>query len=126
MIILLDSCIPSEKFTNILAHDDIKLTDPNSVVVFAFDKELMLYCMQNNISYGVDITNVTQAIYANNMDARYIFPKKEILKVSQNLADNYMFDSKIIAKINSEDEIEKFALLELDGVIFKDKINNVK
>ena len=40
----------------------------------------------------------------------------------QKIAENYMFDSKILAIIKSNDELEEIALDEIDGVIYKELI----
>jgi hypothetical protein len=34
----------------------------------------------------------------------------------QKIADNYLYDTKVLAKINTIEEIEKAALDEIDGV----------
>jgi len=122
MIILLDEYISCEKFSFINSIDEVKDTLSNSTVMLNFDKELMLYCIQNNIQYGVNTQTIKEVIYANGLGARYILPTNTLLKTSQKLADNYMFDSKIIAKITNENEIEKYAIDEIDGVIFYDKL----
>jgi len=37
----------------------------------------------------------------------------------QKIADNYLWDMKILAIISSEDEIEEIALLEIDGAVVR-------
>ena len=124
MIIIGDSYIPYEEISLISSIDDIKSTKPNTTVVFDFNKDLMKYCAKNSINYAVKINTITQSIYANNMNARYILPNNELLEVVQKIAENYMFDSKILATIQSEESIENIALKSVDGVIFKRLINN--
>lgn len=45
-----------------------------------------------------------------------------LAKVCQNIADSYLFDSKILAVIQSEQEIESLALSHIDGAIFLDAL----
>ena len=124
MIIIGDNYIDYENISLIDSIEDIKSTKPNSTVVFDFDKAKMKYCMENEINYSVKISSITESIYANNLNARYILPNNEILEKVQKIAENYMFDSKILATIQNEDSIESIALKSIDGVIFKRLINN--
>ncbi|MEA3383314.1 MAG: hypothetical protein U9Q20_01370 [Campylobacterota bacterium] len=118
MIIIGDKYIPYETIEQINSIDDIKSTKPNSTLFFDFNKEIMQYCMINDISYAVLISSLKESIYANNMNAKYIFCSDKISQNIQKIAENYLFDSKIIATIKSEDEIEKFAIDGIDGVIY--------
>lgn len=49
-------------------------------------------------------------------------PSHSLAKVCQNIADSYLFDSKILAVIQSEQEIESLALSHIDGAIFLDAL----
>ena len=124
MIIIGDNYIPYENISVVNSIEDIKSTKPNTTIVFDFDKDLMKYCMENDINYSVKITSLKESIYANNLCAKYILPNSELLEVVQKTAENYMFDSKILATIQSEESIESIALKSIDGVIFKRLINN--
>lgn len=46
----------------------------------------------------------------------------KLAKICQNIADSYLFDSKILAVIQSEQEIESIALSHIDGAIFLDAL----
>ncbi|MEA3513011.1 MAG: hypothetical protein U9R37_05365 [Campylobacterota bacterium] len=119
MIIIGDDIIACDTIEKIESLEDIKSTTPNSTLLFRYDKNMMDYCMKNDLSYAVSVENITQLIYANSLYAKYIIPNSDILEVSQSLADNYMFDSKILATIKFENEIENIALKHIDGVIYK-------
>lgn len=118
MIIIGDKYIPFENIENIKTIEDIKNTKPNSTIIFNFNKDIMLYCMNNSIKYGVKVNSIVEIIYSNSLQAKYILPNNNILKISQKLADNYMFDSKILATISKIEDIEDIALKEIDGVIY--------
>lgn len=122
MIIIGDEYIPYENISSIKCIEDISNTAANSTVIFDFDKDIMLYCMQNDINYGVMVSSLQEAVVANAMDSKYIIPRDNILQTVQNIAENYMFDSKIIALIESQDDIEEIALKSIDGVIYKQVI----
>lgn len=124
MIIIGDNYIDYENISVINSIEDIKSTKPNTTVVFDFDKDMMKYCMENDINYAVKIVSVKESIYANNLNARYILPNNELLDIVQKIAENYMFDSKILATIQNEESIEDIAIQSIDGAIFKRLINN--
>jgi hypothetical protein len=118
MIILGDSDIPFDEFERVYKIEDIKNTKPNSTLIIDFDKSLMKYCLTNDIKYALKISNITQAIYANNLGAKYLFVGQDIAKTIQSIAENYMFDSKVIAIIFNISQIEQIAKDNIDGVIF--------
>jgi hypothetical protein len=66
--------------------------------------------------------NVTQLLYASSFNASFIVVEKELAKTAQNVAENYLFDAKILVLIEKEDEIEELALLGVDGVVFSNTI----
>jgi len=118
MIIIGDTHIPFENIVKIETIEDIKSTKPNVTVVFPFDKDIMVYCMNNGVSYAVIIGSVKHAVYANSLNAKYILPIDTDLDDTQKVAENYMFDSKVIATIENEYQISEMALRQIDGVIF--------
>ncbi|MEA3315009.1 MAG: hypothetical protein U9Q30_04065 [Campylobacterota bacterium] len=118
MIIIGDEYIPFETIENIKTIEDIKSTKPNSTLIFNFNKDIMVYCINNSIEYAVKVNSIVEIIYANGLEAKYILPNNSILEISQKLADSYMFDSKILATISKIEEIEDIAIKEIDGVIY--------
>jgi len=119
MILIGDKNIPYEDIVKINKIDDIKDTLPNSTVLFNFDIKILKYTQKNDINSAVIVDNIKNVIFASNLNARYIIPINEILVQTQKIADNYMFDSKILAVIQNDDELEKIALKEIDGIIYK-------
>ena len=119
MILIGDKNIPYEDIVKINKIDDIKDTLPNSTVLFNFDIKILKYTQKNDINSAVIVDNIKDVIFASNLNARYIIPINEILVQTQKIADNYMFDSKILAVIQNDDELEKIALKEIDGIIYK-------
>ena len=117
MIILGDSDVSNEIFSIINRIKDIANTPSNSTIIFDYNKKLMIYAKNNNLQYAVKVKNIKELVYANALDAKYILVSDDILELSQKLADNYMFDSKIIATIKDESFIEDIAIKEIDGVI---------
>ena len=54
-----------------------------------------------------------------NLNVKYIISEKELSIELQKVADNYMYDSKILAVIDSNEELEQVAKLEIDGIIYR-------
>jgi hypothetical protein len=123
MILIGDKLIPYTDFFNILSVDDIKNTKANSLISFRYNENLLSYSFENELDYAVIVSSITQAIYANSLNATYIVCDKEISKDIQKIADNYMFDSKVLAMIKSSTEIEEIALNEIDGIVYKNLLN---
>lgn len=122
MIIIGDELIPFESFSNIDSIDSIKETKANSTVLFNYSDEITKYCFENEISFTVVVNSIKEAIYSSNFNAKYIIANKELAKELQKIADNYMYDAKILAIIESSDEFEEIAKAQIDGVIFKNLI----
>jgi hypothetical protein len=119
MIIIGDPNFSSEMITKITKIEDIQNTEPNSTVLFDFDMDILKYCMENDLSSAVVVRNILEVLYGHNLGARYIILSKELAPKAQDLADHYMFDSKILVVIKEEQEIEDLALAHIDGVIYE-------
>lgn len=122
MIIIGDKLIPFEELLKINSTNDIKNTKANSTVLFNYSDEIAKYCFENEISFAVVVNSIKEAVYSSNLNAKYIIVNKELSKELQKIADNYMYDAKILAIIESSDEFEEIAKAQIDGVIFKNLI----
>jgi len=118
MILIGDNLIPHKTFTFIDSIMDIEHTEPNSVLVFNYDENLLIYTRKNDLGNAVVVSSIKEAIYCNALNSKYIICDKKLAKSIQKIADNYMFDSKVLAIIEDSEEIEKIALNEIDGVIY--------
>ncbi|NVJ52650.1 MAG: hypothetical protein HWD90_03065 [Campylobacteraceae bacterium] len=124
MILIGDNLVPSENLSFIDSIADIEYTIANSTVVFNYDENLLLYCSKNDVEFAVVVENLTQAIYCNALNCKYIICEKKLAKTVQKIAENYIFDSKVLAIIEDSNEIEKVALNEIDGVIYSNLLEN--
>lgn len=120
MIILGDKIIPYENISFISSIGEIKNTKANSTLIFIYDIELLKYCYENELSSAVIVTSLTEAIYCNSLNAKYIISDKHLAIQIQKIADNYMYDSKNLVIISSNEEFEDVVKDEIDGVIYKD------
>lgn len=122
MIMIGDLLVPFEDISFINIIDDLKNTKANSTVIFKYDEGILKYCYDNEISTGIIVKSIKEAIYCNCLNVKYIISEKELSIEIQKIADNYMFDSKNLAIIDSNDEFEFIARNEIDGVIYKNLI----
>ena len=119
MILIGDKLVPFEDIFFIKNIKDIENTKANSTVLFDFDEEILTYCYKNELLCAVVVNSIKEAIYCNNLNVKYIISEKELSIELQKIADNYMYDSKILAIIDSNEELEQVAKLEIDGIIYR-------
>jgi hypothetical protein len=117
--------IPSDAFYHISSIDCIKRTPPSSTVCFKFSEEnldIIEHANANLVPIALRVSTITELIYASSLNAKYAFVTSKMAKTAQNIAENYLFDMKIIVLIEEEEEIEELALLGVDGVVFANAI----
>ena len=125
MIIFGHRFIPSESFYHVSDIDSIKNTPTASTLYIEFDEnnlDIIHHARQNSVAFALNAKNITQTVYASSLGASYIIVEKELAKTAQNIANEYLFDAKILVKIREESEIEEMALLGVDGVVFVNAI----
>ena len=122
MIILGDKNLPYENISFVSSIEEIVNTKANSTLLFFYNLELLKYSYENELSSAVIVTSIKDAIYSNNLNAKYIISEKHLAIQIQKIADNYMYDSKNLVIIDSNEEFEHIAKDEIDGVIYRDLI----
>ena len=119
MLLLGDKLVPYENIEKIKTFTDIQTSTANTTVSFEYNDETLKYCFENEINSAVIVNSIKEAIYCNALNKKYIISEKNLAKEIQKVAENYMFDSKILAIIESNNELEEVASYEIDGVIYK-------
>jgi hypothetical protein len=124
MIVIGHKYIPYESIDFINSLDEIRGTKSNSTLIFDYDINIIRHLHDNDISFGVVIKTLEEVIIVSNLGAKYIIiDDKEFAKQIQEIADHYMYDSKILVKANNTSEIEWSILNKIDGVILWEEIN---
>ena len=123
MIIIGDKLVPFEEVIYIKNIENIKYTKANSTIIFDYDEKTLEYSYKNNLSSAVVVSSIKEAIYCNSLNVKYIISEKNLACEIQKIADNYMYDSKNLVIINSNEEFEQIAKAQIDGAIFKELIN---
>jgi len=117
--------IDSQNFYHVQSIEAIQNTPASSILLVNFSEnnlDIIKHITINSISLALDVKNITEIMYANSLGTSFILVHKDLAKTAQDLAQNYLFDSKILVIIENESEIEELAILGLDGVIFSNAI----
>ncbi len=113
-------------FFEIISYDDLKDTFSNSVAVFDFDVELIDKCRKNSVKCAVKVKKIKDLIFCNALECDFVIVDKSFSDTAQKLANEYLFDTKIIQTIINDNEFEDAALRGIDAVILKDSIKRFK
>ena len=93
--------IQAPRFVKIASAQEVAKVPAKDIVLFDFNFDLLNYCRQNGIMCAVTIKSKKEAIYANAMDASYLICETlDLAKSIQQIADEYIFDTKVIVKID--------------------------
>lgn len=121
--------IESEAFVEIDSLLEIKQTMPASILLFNDMKrsiELLHYCQRETLPTAVRIDEIKHAIFANLLNVQYIIVSSKNAREIQALAQHYLFDTEVVVEVESEDEIERYAKMGIDAVIFPTAILPLK
>ena len=94
-------------------------------MIFEFSKkniDIGYYCKDHDINFALIVKNRVDIILSNTIGASFIIVNEALSVDAQKFAEEYMFDSKILMKAYSKNDIETAAQNGIDGVIFKDGI----
>ena len=109
-----------QKIEYLKDFNSIDKTNPSSIVVVDFNiNDIKKYSSYNNL-LGVVVKSIKEFIIVANCEVLYAFCEYELSKTLQKIAENYMYDTKVISIIDNEDSIEQIALDGIDGVINRD------
>ena len=125
MLIFGHPWIKSDAFRKVFSVEDITQSSPGSIMLLeplSDSIALAQYCQENHMSFAVTVTSVTEALFANALKSKYLVCQIEDAARIQPIAQEYLFDTKVLTLILNEKEIKKMAELSIDGVIFPEAI----
>jgi len=125
MILIGHPWIKSPEFCRVFSKEDIQNSRPNQIVLLeplVDSYKLAQYCQDNSIAYAVVVNTLDEALYANALGASYMICDEDTALMVQPVAQEYLFDTRILVLIHSEKEISKIARGGIDGVIFAEAI----
>ncbi len=112
-------------FYHIYEYSEIELTPPNSTLMVIFNEEsleLIQAMRNNNLSFALEVETLSELVFAHNLGARYIIVQGEFAIEAQAVAENYLFDAKILCRLQKEGDLEAKIRDGLDGVIYPQAI----
>lgn len=113
--------IDAPHFYHVDDIDAISHTPANSTLLIPFDEanlDIMAHCRENGVRFAVEAASLREAVYAENLGAAYIVVEEPLAKRVQKTAETYLFDAKVLCRIEEEDQIEEMAAEGIDGVLF--------
>ncbi len=113
--------IESERFVTVDSIEKIVGSPAGSILLFddlVISIELLHYCQREGLPFALRAGEVKTALFAQALSARYIIAEHETAQAIQKLAQHYLFDTQILVEISDDSEIETYAVMGLDGVIF--------
>jgi len=125
MLIFGHPWIQTPPFRKLFSLEEIEQISPEEIILLeplSDSITLAQYCQAQKRSFAVTVNTVTEALFANALGSRYIICQNEDAIKIQAIAQEYLFDSKVLALISSEKEIQKIAEHSIDGVIFPEAI----
>ena len=125
MIIIGHPWIKSNRFFKVFSLDCIEKSRTDDIILLeplVDSHTYAVHCQENNIPFAVVANNLEDALFANALGAKYIICEEDDALMIQPIANEYLFDTRILVLIHSEKEISKIARGGVDGVIFADAI----
>ncbi len=113
--------IPSNNILKIDSFDQIDTYNVNSIFyVNGDDYQLIDRCKKSSLKVLSKADTIKDLIVLYNKDVDIILVDENFATEAMNIANNYLFDSKIAVEVNSLDDIEKFVKIGVDISIQKD------
>lgn len=125
MIIIGHPWVESSRFMKVFSVEEIQETKAGDVVLLeplADSIEIAKHCQKNDIPYALPVKTVNEAIFANALDADFIIAEEDEACVIQPIAQEYLFDTRVLVLIHEVKDISKIAKSGIDGVIFAEAI----
>jgi hypothetical protein len=126
MILIGHPYIEAPRFIKVTTTDEIleksNATDMVVLENLSSSHKIAQFCQTNEIPYAIFCETITDAILGNALGANHLIASSQLAKVLQPIATEYLFDTKVLARISSESEIEALAIASVDGVIFNHHI----
>jgi len=92
-------------------------TPSGSIVLTTFNSaDIMTYEAYGAV-LGIMVYSLKEFIIAAKCRVKYAICAYELAPMLQKAADNYLYDTRVLALIDDEEAIEKAARDEIDGVI---------
>lgn len=113
--------IDSPRFVKVFSVEQIEKSSPEEILLLEplnVSIELAKHCQRNGLRYAVTLNDIRDGIFANALGASFVVTEHELAITLQKIAEDYLFDTKILVLIEDERRIETMVRFGIDGVIF--------
>lgn len=114
--------IPSPAFAKIYSIEEIANISANTIPYFKDTRDCDLsiggFAFDNQVEYAFMPSCIKSFLLYANLGAKYALIQDDPLPY-QTLAKEYLLDTQILKIIQHQNEIEQYALLGIDGVVFQ-------
>ncbi len=104
------------------SEEEIDEVENDGLLFFEYCPKLIRYAKEKNRNFALHVFNETEAIIGNLVGAKLLICPHSIACKIQELAEYYLFDSKVAILINSEDEIALAIEKKVDVAILPEAI----
>jgi len=104
---------------------DIEHTPPNSTLFLRFEEQnldLVRHLQHNGLPFALEVESIEELVFAHNFGAKYIVVSAVFAKEAQEVAENYLFDAKILSRLQNEGDLAEKIREGIDGVIYPQAI----
>lgn len=122
MILIGHADIQSSPFFRILDCAAISKTPSHATLFCDYNVALCRYAHEHGLTLAVHVRQIKELILAHAMKVSYLVVDKSLVLNAQKIADDYLFDAKILLLSDTEDDIEFAALNSIDGILFASAI----
>ena len=112
-------------FYHVIEINEVELTPANSTLFIEYDEDnlaILKHLHQNKIDFALEVDTLVDVVLAHNFGARYIVVAGDLAQEAQAIAENYLFDAKILCRLQNEGDLEEKIRQGLDGVIYPQAI----
>jgi hypothetical protein len=121
MLIFGHPWVESPRFVKVFSVEEIGRTMPEDILLLEplnVSIELAKHCRKNGLTFAVTVNSTQEAIFANALEASFIIAEHEQAITIQKIADDYLFDTRVLVLIENDKRIETMARFGIDGVIY--------
>ncbi len=125
MIIIGHPWIKSQRFCKVFSIEDITKSKVDEVMLLeplVDSHKYAKHCKEHTISFAIVVNTLEDALFANALGANYIVCEEDDALMIQPIAQEYLFDTRIVVLVHSNKDISKLARAKIDGVIFPEAI----
>ena len=121
MLIFGHRWLDSGRFVKVFSVEEIEKTAPEDILLLEplnVSIDLVHHCRRNGLTFALTISTLKEALLANALGAGYVLCQHEVGIEIQKVAEEYLFDTRVLVLIEEEREIETMARFGIDGVVF--------